>query len=246
LKIQINPDYMKKLFILSILFSFLFVSCNDDPEPEPEIIRAYSYLYHFIPELGSVVWEVAESEVPEEQLYGVQFPGAILLETVGEEITFTVKNSGTKAVIISQSFQLEKNKFYNVIAHGSIEDPVLLIREIETSNPESGKVKFQTLHSVSGQGPIDVYMGGNSTNNKFVSELAYLSLSIPYEVPDFEARAAITVSAHSEEYNQDSVLFTSIYNDEIITEAYYLTVLAPSSYQLESDLTIWMYELPLD
>ena len=237
---------MKKLFILSILFSFLFVSCNDEPEPEPEIIRAYCYLYHFIPEQGSVIWEVDESALPEEQLYGVQFPGAILLETVGEEITFTVKHSGTEAVIISQSFQLEKNKFYNVIAHGSIEDPVLLIREIETSNPESGKVKFQTLHSVSGQSPIDVYMGGSSTNNRFVSELAYLSLSIPYEVTDFDARAAITVSAHSEEYNQDSVLLTSIYNDGIITEAFYLTVLAPSSYQLESDLTFWLYELPLD
>jgi hypothetical protein len=237
---------MKKLFILSILFSFLFVSCNDDPEPDPEVIRAYCYLYHFIPELGSVIWEVAESEVPEEQLYGAQFPGAVLLETVGEEITFTVKHSGTEAVIISQSFQLEKNKFYNVIAHGSIEDPVMLILEIETSKPESGKVKFQTLHSVSGQGPIDVYMGGNSTNNRFVSELAYLSLSIPYEVADFDARAEITVSAHSEEYNQDSVLLTSIYNDEIITEAYYLTVLAPISHQLESDLTFWLYDIPLD
>ncbi len=237
---------MKKLFILSILFSFLFVSCNDEPEPNPEVIRAYCYLYHFIPEHGSVIWEVDESVLPEEQLYGVQFPGAVLLETVGEEITFTVKYSGTEAVIISQSFQLEKNKFYNVIAHGSIEDPVLLIREIETSNPESGKVKFQTLHSISGQGPIDVYMGGASPNNRFVSELAYLSLSIPYEVTDLDARAAITVSAHSEEYNQDSVLLTSIYNGEIIADAYYLTVLAPSTYQPESDLTLWLYELPLD
>ena len=177
----------------------------------------------------------------------MQFPGAVLLETAaGEEITFTVKHSGTEEVIISQSFQLEKNKFYNVIAHGSIEDPVLLIREIETTNPASGKVKFQTLHSVSGQGPIDVYMGGVSPNNRFVSELAYLSLSIPFEVNDFDARTAITVSAHSEEYNQDSVLLTSIYNDEILTNAYYLTVLAPSTYQPESDLTLWLYELPLD
>ena len=238
---------MKKLFILSILFSFLFVSCNDEPEPNPEVIRAYCYLYYFIPELGSVIWEVAESALPEEQLYGVQFPGAVLLETAaGEEITFTVKHSGTEEVIISQSFQLEKNKFYNVIAHGSIEDPVLLIREIETTNPASGKVKFQTLHSVSGQGPIDVYMGGVSPNNRFVSELAYLSLSIPFEVNDFDARTAITVSAHSEEYNQDSVLLTSIYNDEILTNAYYLTVLAPSTYQPESDLTLCLYELPLD
>jgi len=237
---------MKKLLLLSILFSLVFISCNDEPDPVPADIRAYCYLYHFIPELGSVIWEVAESEVPQEQLFGVQFAGAILLETIGEEVTFTAKHGGTRAVLISQSFQLEQNKFYNVIVHGSIEDPVMLIREIETGNPETGKVKFQTLHSLPGQSPIDVYMGGSTQNNRFVSELAYLSLTIPYEVNDFDARAAITVSAHSEEYNQDSVLLTSVYNDEILTNAYYLTVLALSGHQVDSDTTLWVYELPLD
>jgi hypothetical protein len=130
LKIQINPEYLKKLFILYILFSFVGLSCNNEPEPEPEVIRAYCY--HFIPELGSVFWEVDDSEVPDEHFYGVQF-------------------------------------------QGSKENPALLIREIETTHPQAGQVKFQFLHSISGQNSIDLYMGGSTPDKRVVSDLAYLS-----------------------------------------------------------------------
>ena len=238
---------MKKLFILSILFSFVLLSCNDEPEPEPEDIRAYCYLYHFVPELGSVIWEVDDSVLPEEQFYAAQFSGAVLLEADSEEISFTVKHSGTKEVLVSQLFQLEKDKYYNVIVRGSSEEPVLLIREIDTTHPASGNVKFQVLHSIAGQGPIDLYMGGSSANKRGVSDLPYLSLSTPFEAADYDARAAITVSAHSEEYHQDSVLLTSIYNDEIISGANYLSVVAPFTFNpADTLLTIWLYELPLD
>ena len=128
---------MKKLFILSILFSFIFLSCNKDPEPEPELIRAYCYLYHFIPELESVFWEVDDSEVPDEHYYGVQFQGLVVLETASEEFAFSVKHSGTKEVLVSQLLQLEKDKYYNVIVRGSKENPALLIREIETTHPQA-------------------------------------------------------------------------------------------------------------
>ena len=95
----------------------MLLSCND--EPEPEDIRAYCYLYHFVPELGSVIWEVDDSTLPEEQLYAALFSGAILLETDSEEISLTVKHSGTNEVLVSQLFQLEKDKYYNVIVRGS-------------------------------------------------------------------------------------------------------------------------------
>ena len=238
---------MKKLFILSILFSFVFISCNDEPEPEPEVNRAYCYLYHFIPELGDVLWEVDDHGLPEAQNYAVQFAGSVVLETSSEEISFTVKHSGTNEVLISQLFQLEKDKYYNVIVRGSKEDPALLFREIDTTQPQSGKVKFQLLHSLAGQSSIDLYMGGSTPDKKAVSDLAYLSLSNPFEVVDYDARAAIVVTAHTEEYNQDSVLLTSIYNDMIVTGANYLSVFTPHTfYPTDTLLTFWLYELPLD
>ena len=181
------------------------------------------------------------------QNYAAQFSGAVLLEADSEEISFTVKHSGTNDVLVSQLFQLEKDKYYNVIVRGSSEEPVLLIREIDTTHPASGNVKFQVLHSIAGQGPIDVYMGGSSADKKVISDVAYLSLSAPFEVVNYDARAAIIVSGHSEEYHQDSVLLSSIYNEMIVTGANYLSVVAPYTFNpADTLLTFWLYELSLE
>lgn len=237
---------MKKLFILSILFSLISFSCTDDPEPEPDLMRAYCYMYHFIPELGSVTWEIDDSEVPDESVYAIQFAGSVILDTETEVIAFTVKNSGTKEVLASETFQLEKDKHYIVIASGSKEDVTLIIRENDTGRPQGGNVKFQLLHSAPDQNSIDLYMGGTTPVKRLVSDLGYLSLADPFETLDSEVRASITVSKHSEEYNQDSVILSSVYNDGIISGGSYLSVLANSTYAPSSDLTLWMYDLPTE
>ena len=237
---------MKKLSILSILFSLLFYSCGEDPVPQPDVIRAYCNLYHFIPEIGSVIWEADEVEVPDESIYAMQFAGSVILESDAEAIAFTVKHSGTKEVLASEIFQLEKDKYYNIIASGSKEDPTLFIREIDTSHPQAGKVKFQLLHSAPEENSIDLYMGGTTPEKRVVSDLDYLNLTDPFEVLDIDARIAITVSKHSEEYVQDSVLLSSIYNEDIISGASYLTVVANFTFDPSSELTFWLYALPLE
>jgi hypothetical protein len=235
---------MKRLFILSILLSSVILSCNKDPEPEPEVIRAYCYLYHFIPEIRSVIWEADDSEVPDEKVYAYQFAGAVILESDAEDIPFTVKNSATSEILATEIFQLEKNKFYNIFACGSNDDPTLFIREIDTGQPQAGNVKFHVFHAAAGQNSVDVYMGDTTTEKRVVNDLAYLDLTTHFEVPEHDARAFIAVSKHSEEYHQDSVLLQSIYNDDIISGGSYLSVLAPFTYEPGSDLTFWLYLMP--
>ena len=237
---------MKKLFILSILFSLICLSCTDDPEPEPNQIRAYCFLFHFIPELGSVTWAVDEVEVPDESIYGMQFAGSIILDSETEAIAFTVKHSGTKEVLASETVQIEKDKYYTVITSGSKEDVTLYINEIDTGRPQEGNVKFQLLHSAPGQNSIDLYLGGTSPEKRRVSDLSYLDLTVPFEILDSEARASITVSKHSEEFHQDSLILSSIFNQGIISGASYFSVLANATFEPVSDLTLWLYNLPTE
>lgn len=237
---------MKKLFILSILFSLLTLSCDKDPEPEPEETRAFCHMYHFVSELEKVIWVVDDIEVPDSKVYAGEFKGSVELETAMDEINFTVKHSVTGAVLLSEFLVLEEDKFYTVIAAGTEDNPVLLFHEFETTNPQSGQVKFEILHSVIDQGSIDVYMGGTSSDKRVVSDLSYNSLSLPFEVAEADVRAAITVSAHSEEYSQDSVLLTSVYNEDILSDANYFSVVAPFTFDPDSDPTFWLYLLPQD
>jgi len=233
---------MKKYLILFSLLSIFILSCNKNPD-EPDLIRAYCYLYHFIPQMESVIWEADGIELPDPQDYAYDFPGAIILEAAAEEIEFTVKQPGTKEVLASGLFQLEQNKFYNIIACGPAQEPVLLFSKIETSYPATGNVQMQVLHSVPGQGPIDFYMGDTIPDKKVITAMEYLQLTDPLEVSETDARLEMTVTAHGEVFNQDSVLLASNFN-EIISGANYLTIVAPSTHDTASELTFWMYVLP--
>lgn len=235
---------MKKLLILSLLFSLYLFSCEKETDPEPEPIRAYCNFIHYVPELKSVIWEVDEVEVPDAKDYAEFFQGSLILDAAAENISFTVKQSGNKEVLATEIFQLEQDKFYNITVCGTTGNPFLFIREIETSRPGEGLVKFQLFHSAPGQSSIDLYMGGNTADKRVVSDLDVFNFSEPFEAQDFDARAVITVSAHSQEFYQDSVLLSSVYNEGISSRASYLGVLAPSTFDPESELTLWIYDLP--
>ena len=237
---------MKKLLALSILLSVFLFSCDKDPEPEPEVIRAYCNLHHFLPEVESIIWEINGEELPDAQAYSFLFRGSVVLQEASEEIEFILKHSQSSEVLLSEQLLLEQDKFYNVIVTGSTEDPVLLFEELDTSHPQAGKVKFQTLHSIPGQGPVDIYMGDTILDNRVVSALEYNGLTTPFEAQDYDAIASITATAHSDEYHPDSVLLHSAYNDLIVSGASYLMVVSHNTYSTESRLTFWIYTMQMD
>ncbi len=89
-------------------------------------------------------------------------------------------------------------------------------------------------------------MGDTTMEKRVVSDLDYLVLTAPFEPVDSDARSAIIVSKHSEEYHQDSVLLSSNYNEEIISGASYLSVVANFTFDPSSELTFWLYLLPVE
>jgi hypothetical protein len=235
---------MKKLFILSLLFSSIFLSCSKDPEPAPQPIRAYVYLEHFVPGRESIIWVVDGVEVPDKQDYSLYFPGAVILDAASEQIEFTVKHPVSGEVLASEILPLEQNKYYTVMFAGTVEDPVLLYNEIEIARPQPGKVKIQFFHAATDQDSIDVYMGGTTPDKKVVTGLNFNDFSDPFDVSNYDATVAITVSLHSDEYDQDSVLLTSVNNDLFQTDASYLAVVAPFTVDPLSELTLWLFSLP--
>ena len=237
---------MQKLISLSVIFTLFFLSCKSEPDPVPELIRAYCYLYQFVPGLENVDWVVDEIEVPDGQSYSSFIQGSVVLESPSEQINFTVKHAVTGDILESRTVTLEENNYYNVIITGAEQDPVLIIQEMELSRPQSGNVKFQMLHAAIFKDSIDIYMGGTSPQRRLVTDLDFAELSDSFEAKDYDARAAITVTVHDSAYNQDKVLLTSLYNDVIVSGANYLTVLAPSTIDPLSELTLWLFDLPVE
>jgi len=237
---------MKKLVIISILFSFVILSCKKEPDPEPEVIRAFVYLYHFIPGIESVTWIVDGVQIPENMDYADYIAGGVILDASTEEIVFVVKHSGSGEILASQLLQLVEGKSYTVIIAGTVDEPVLLFNEIDTGMPLSGQIKFQFFHAAVIQDSIDIYMGGTSPDKRVVTDLGFNKLSEPFQANEYDARPAITVTKHSEEYNQENVLLTSLYNAQLVSGANYLTVVAPFTSDTSSELSLWLFNLPLE
>lgn len=237
---------MKKLIIIFLLFPFVVLSCKKEPEPEPEVIRAFVYLYHFVPGLESVIWTVDGVQIPEDMQYAKYIAGGVILDTSTEEIEFVVKHSVSGDILASQLLQLEEGKSYTVIFAGTADDPVLLFNEIDTVMPLAGRIKFQFFHAAVVQDSIDVYMGDTIADKRVVTDLGFNKLSDPFEAYEYDARSNITVTKHSEEYNGENMLLTSLFNDVVVTGANYLTVVAPFNSDTSSPLTLWMFNLPLE
>jgi hypothetical protein len=72
---------MKKLISLFVLLSVITLSCNKDPEPEPEVIRSFVLLYHFVSGLESISWTVDGTELPDALACSVDLRGAVIGNT---------------------------------------------------------------------------------------------------------------------------------------------------------------------
>ena len=242
-----NPDEMKKIIPLLGLLSVLLFSCDKkDPEPQEEEIRAYCSLFNFLSDPNDVSWTIDEVEFSEDHPYGNVITGAVLLADSTEEISFIAEStSGT--LLGSQLLEMEENKHYIGIIHGTREEPILEFQQVETAKPASSSMKFLFLHSAPMADSVDVYMGGTETEKRVIEDLDYKQYSGYFEVSEFDVRASVIVSLHSPLYEEDKEVLRYEYNDLLVVGGNYFCVVAPvSSDPEDSEIQLWLYDLPVE
>jgi len=243
--VPINLDLMKKLILFLILIPILLVSCKKDPEPAPVEIRSYVSIISLLKEPFTVTWVVDDVEVPDDQDYGSRILGAVILDTQTEEISFTAKNSDTGSQIESLLLTMEMNEHYLIVLYGSAEEPVLDFQELVSTAPQSGHVKFIFLHAAASLDSVDVYIGGTEVDDRVVTDMHFTEYSDYFEVLDYEAKTSVTVSEHGDSYDPEKELLNYEYNDLIVSEANYFSVVAYAiGDTLDSELKLWLYDLP--
>lgn len=238
---------MKKLLIFFLLVPLFLVSCKKDPEEEPVEIRTYVMIHSLLKESFTLTWSADDVEVPTAQGYGDRILGAILMDDVSQEISFTVKNSGTGELIESLLLNMDMNTFYMIVLYGTADDPVLFVEELDTTRPMSGNVGFHFLHVAPDLDSVDIYMGGTEVTDRKVTDLSYTEFSDRFEVLDYVARSSVTVAIHGDTYDPEKEVLNYTYNDLIVSGTIYLSVLGyDSGDPADTDLKLWLYDLPTD
>jgi len=236
---------MKKLLLSLILIPLVLVSCKKDPEPQPEEIRSYVSILSLVKHNDNITWVVDGVEVQNEQVYGSRILGAVLLDADTEEISFTAENSNTGSVIESLLLTMEKDKHYLILLYGTADDPILEVKEVESDEVTSGYIRFQFLHASPDVDSMDVFMGGTEVDDRVLTDLSFGEFSEAFEVVEYKARASVTLAIHDETYNPENEILNYDYNDLLVSDASYFSVLA---YEIgdpaDTVPKLWLYDLP--
>jgi len=92
---------------------------------------------------------------------------------------------------------------------------------------------------------VDVYMGGIEAEDREVTDLSFTEFSEYFEVSEYRARNSVTVTIHGDAYDPDKEILNYEYNDLILPNTSYLSVIAYASGDpLESEFKLWLYDLP--
>ena len=88
-------------------------------------------------------------------------------------------------------------------------------------------------------------MGSTEADDRVVSDLSFSEYSEYFEVFDYKARQSVTLSIHGDVYDPEKEVLSYEYNDLIISNAIYFSVMAYAIGDPDnSELKLWLYDLP--
>ena len=235
---------MKKYRAL-LLFVMLFLAgCLDDPAPDPPLgdsIQSYFIIYNFLTEPYDVSWDINNIIVESAHSYGTSLIGITTLDQVSQDVTFTVKESGTDRVIESEVFGLQQNQYKIVSIMGTENIPYLLVDSLSPAAPSTNMIKLRFMQAAMEMGPIDLYIGGDTPEHKVFSSLAFSDITDYYETSEKNLWEAIIITPHDISPS-DSTIFSYTANNIFVPNHVYLGVLGHISSSTSSFLHLQLFD----
>lgn len=235
---------IKKLATPLLLMSILLSGCLKETEPILPTIDTYHKYYNFLLEPYQVQWEIDGTIIGKEHDYGYPAAAIISLSVTPQDVLIQTRISEDGLVLDTLSYTMFEGAAYMIAILGNEEEPDLICTQIETHAPSTGKIKFRFLHTSPVLEPVDIYIGGDSIDNKVFSGLDYTSLSEYAEATEIDMWESVIITP-ANSLPADSTILSYTANTIFRTGSSYLCTIGHSSGTIESPYEMQVDEQPI-
>jgi hypothetical protein len=218
----------------------LLQSCLEDPEPIPETIDTYHFYYNYLLEPYTIQWEVDQTIIGTGHSYGIPARAIVTLSEVEQEVIVITRDSESSLLIDSLSYLMYENAAYMIAILGTEEEPHLICEPMDTRMPSTGRVKFRFLHTAKSMGPVDIYIGGDQTENLALANVEFTNVSEYLEATEDQLWTSVIVTPPNS-LPADSTILQYTANNIFQTGRIYLCIIGHTFNSIDSP-----YELQVD
>ncbi|WP_034062058.1 DUF4397 domain-containing protein [Lacinutrix jangbogonensis] len=181
-------------FVLLILSSCSGSDSNEEPiTPPTEFHKANVFMQNYYTENTLLNWGIEEIELIDNQNYAYGNKVEFEWETTKYSVLFDVTDSNNSH-LISSSHTLSNGKLYYASMIGSSAHKTMVFSELDETIPETGNVRVKYFNANQNIGAIDIYIGGETSDKKVVSNLNFGQLSSYIEVNHNDISSLVVVT----------------------------------------------------
>ncbi|WP_152286174.1 DUF4397 domain-containing protein [Flavicella marina] len=227
--------------LLTIILLFSFGCSKDSTENPPETIyeSARFISHNYINSDIQIDWLQDTKLLWENQSYAFAGNREIEWEENQNKFTIFTNNTNDNTTIASKEMTVFDGNSYSGFLYGVSGSENLLITENNTTTPQTGNVRVQFIHLYQSLGGVDIYVGGESSSDRVVTNLTYGTTSDYYEFlkATIDAKIIITNTGTLPDSNTDLMRIEN--HDGHAVDKIYIDVLAGINYDANSKLSLF-------
>jgi len=231
---------IKKIAAPLLSMLILLSSCLKEPDPIRETIDTYHKYYNFLLEPYKVQWEFDDAVIGIDHSYGYPAAAIVSLAETPQDALIKIRISEGGMLLDTLSHTFFEGGSYMIAILGTEEEPDLICEQIDTHTPSTGMVKFRFLLTSPTLGPVDIYIGGDTIENRVFSGLDYVSVSEYAEATEINMWESVIITP-ANSLPADSTILSYTANSIFRAGSSYLCTLGHSSSTIESS-----YEMQVD